>query len=36
VVAAVISIIAGLAVVSWETAFYAFLIFLGVWLVSRN
>jgi drug/metabolite transporter (DMT)-like permease len=36
VVAAVISIIAGLAVVSWETALYAFLIFLGVWLVSRN
>ncbi len=36
VVAAVISILAGLAIINWETALYACLIFVGVWLVSRN
>lgn len=36
VVAAVISILAGLAIINWETAIYACLIFVGVWLVSRN
>ena len=36
VVAAVISILAGLAVINLETAIYACLIFIGVWLVSRN
>lgn len=36
VVAAVISILAGLAIVDIQTALYAFLIFTGVWLVSKN